>query len=337
MNRWGPLLTRARGLAGHLLTPATMRVVAAASDRRAFTDTLAGIGYLAVAPNAPPLDERAVEDAIRRVAARRFAVLERWSRETGDVLRPVIADEERRSIRAIARGAMGNVPAALRTAGLVPTTRLPARALDELALLNDLGAIGAALLTLGHPWGAVVADHARRERPDPFALDQALVAAWAAGAVRTTRHGDRALRRYVERGVDLVNATAARLLAEQRADAEPEAVFVPGGSVVKLDDLRYAVATANLDALRARLHARVTGTPLAAAVETGPESPDDAAQRALLAEFRALARREPLGLAPALVYVMRLRAEFRALLRILWQLSLGVPAPLRAGEWETAA
>ena len=337
MNRWGPLLTRASGLGSHLLTPATMRVLAAAGDRRAFTGTLVGIGYLAFAPNAPPPDERALESAIRRVAARRFAVLERWSREAGDVLRPVIADEERRSIRAVARGAMGNVAPALRTAGLVPTAGLPARALDELALLNDVGAIGAALLTIRHPWGAVVAEQARRERPDHFALDQALVVAWAASAVHATRHGDRALRRYVERGVDLVNATAARLLAEQRSDAEPEAMFVSGGRVVTLDDLRYAVTTANLDALRAHLYSRIAGTPLAPTVETGPASPEDAVQHALLAEFRALARREPLGLAPVLVYVMRLRAEFRALQRMLWQLSLGVPAALRSREWETAA
>ncbi len=166
---------------------------------------------------------------------------------------PIIEDEDRRSIRALVRGALGGVDPALRTLGLIPTAALPARALDELALLNDVGAIGAALLALRHPFAEVVADQARRERLDLFSLDQAVLRAWAARASRIARAGDRALRHYVERTIDLVNVWTARLLAEQRSDAEADALFVEGGSVITVEDLRFAAGAGAVLPLRERL------------------------------------------------------------------------------------
>jgi vacuolar-type H+-ATPase subunit C/Vma6 len=332
MSAWGPLVARSRGLSGRLLSRATWQALGASGDRRAFTDALVRIGYLAFSPNAPPPDERAVELAIRRVTARRFAVLERWGRDCAGVLVPLIDDEDRRSLRAILRGARGAVPPDQRTAGLIPTGALPARALDELALLNDAGAIGAALLALGHPFARVVAAEAQRERPDLFSLDQALARAWARRAGAAARRADASLRLYVERTVDLENLWAARLLAEQRADAAPEAIFVPGGRLVTPDDLAYGVRTRSLDALVAHLAPRLAHTPLAGALAPGPPSPEDAALAALIGEFHARALRDPLGLALVIVYVLRLRAEHRALLRVLWQLALGVPAARRAAD-----
>jgi len=337
VSAWGPLVARARGLSGHLLSRETLRLLAGSDDRRAFTEALVRIGYLAFAPHAPPPDAWAVETAIRRVAARRFDVLARWSGDCGDVLVPLLEDEDRRSLRAILRGAVGRVPHDVRTAGLIPTAALPARALDELALLNDIGAVGSALIALGHPFGAVVADESRRELPDLFSLDQAIARAWAARAARAARHGDAELRLYVQRSIDLQNLWTARLLAEQRADAAADAMFVPGGALVTVDDLRYAVAARSVEALSARLAPRVARTPLAAALGPATDAPDDAALAALIAEFRARARRAPLGLSLVIVYILRLRTEHRALLRTLWQLSLGVPRDLRLPVHEAAA
>ena len=337
MTAWGPLVARARGLTGHLLTRQSLRALAASADQRAFVDALVRVGYLAFSPNQPPPDQRDVESAIRRVASRRFAVLERWSRDCEDVLTPVIEDEDRRSIRALVRGAMGGVRPDMRTFGLIPTPALPARAIDELALLNDVGAIGAALLALGHPFAGAVAEAARRERPDRFLLDQAVLRAWAARAAAAARRGDAPLRHYVERTIDLQNLTAARLLADQHADLTPDAVFVGGGRVVTLDDLRFAVAARDTAALARRMRSRIARTPLAAALSVENASPDDGALLALVDEFRALALREPLSLAPVLLYVLRLRAEHRALVRVLWQLALGVPADVRLRDLEVAA
>lgn len=337
MTAWGPLVTRARGLSGHLIPHATMRLLAESPDRHAFIDALGRIGYLAFTPNAPAPDDRAVESAIRRVAARRYAILDRWSRDCGDVLAPVLDDEDRRSLRALIRGAVGGVPPAERTRALIPTRALPSRALDELALLNDVGAIGAALLAIEHPLAHAVADEARRERPDLFTLEQAVLRAWAARAASVARHGDHALRHYVQRTIDLHNVWAARVLAEQHSDAEPEALFVPGGAVITAADLHVAANARALEPLREHLARRVSGTPLEAPLAASTRTADEPALTALIDECRAIARRNPLGLAPALVYVMQLRAEHRALLRILWELALGVPPQTRARHLEAAA
>ncbi len=337
MSGCGPLVARARGLSGRLLTRRSLRELAAAGDRRAFVEALSRVGYLAFPANAPAPDDRAVELAIRRVAARRFAVLERWSRECAEVLVPLIENEDRRSLRAIVRGALGAVPHDARTEGLIPTPALPARALDDLALLNDVGAIGAALIAIGHPFAYVVAEAARRERPDLFSLDQAVTRAWAERAHAAARRGDAALRHYVERTIDLANLWAARLLAEQRADADPATIFVPGGRAVAGDDLRFAADAGRLDALGARLAPRLARTPLAAALAPAATRPEEAALSGLIREFHARALRDPLGLAFVIEYALRLRAEHRALLGTLWALALGVPAAGRARAAEAAA
>ena len=337
MTAWGPLVTRARGLSGHLIPRATMRLLAESPDRQAFVDALVRLGYLAFAPNAPAPDDQAVEGAIRRVAARRYAILDRWSRDCGDVLAPVVEDEDRRSLRALVRGAVGGVPPAERTRGLIPTRALPTRAIDEIALLSDVGAIGAALMAIGHPLARAVAKEARRERPDLFTLEQAVLRAWADRAASMARHGDHALRHYVERTIDLQNAWAARLLAQQHGDAEPDTLFVPGGTVITVGDLRAAANAGALEPLREQLAPRVRGTPLEAPLASDARAADEPALAALIAEYRGIARRNPLGLAPVLLYVMRLRAEHRALLRILWELALGVPPHARAQHLEAAA
>ncbi len=337
MSDWGPLVARARGLSGRLLTPGSLRALAGCDDRRGFSDALVRIGYLAFPPDAPPPDERAIEVAIRRVAARRFAVLARWSRDGGDVLIPLLEDEDRRSLRAILHGALGRVPHEIRTAGLIPTAALPALALDELALLNDVGAIGAALVALGHPFADAVAEAARRERPDLFSLDQAVARVWATRAVAEAARGDAALRLYVARTIDLQNYWAARLLAEQHADATPDSVFLAGGALVAAGDLQYAVDTKSVEGLAMRLTRRAAGTALAAALSPRARDPDDAALAALIGEFRASGRRDPLGLSFVILYILRLRAEHRALLRVLWQMALGVPGDLRLRALEEAA
>ncbi|MHB2033092.1 MAG: V0D/AC39 family V-type ATPase subunit [Gemmatimonadaceae bacterium] len=337
MTNWGPLVARARGLSGRLLAPATLHALALSTDGRAFSNALARMAYLAFPSNAPPPDDRAVEAAIRRVIARHMAVLSRWSRDNDDLLVPLLEDEDRRSIRALVRGAMAGVPPDVRTAGLVPTPALPARVLDELALLGDISSIAAVLLALGHPFAGALAAEAHLDRPDLFSIEQAVMRAWAAGALGAARRGDAALRLYVQRMIDVHNLCAARLLAEQRSDATAHALFVSGGALVHLEDLQHAAELRRPESLARRMQARVAHTPLHAALLAPTRAADDAALMALLAEFAGRSRREPLGMGPVICYVLRSRAEQRALLRILWQISLGVPADRRVRDLEESA
>jgi hypothetical protein len=102
-------------------------------------------------------------------------------------------------------------------------------------------------------------------------------------------------------------------------------VFVAGGRIVAVDDLRFAGSSRSRPDMAARLAPRVAGTPLAAALVADGRPADDGVLDALVAEFRRLALREPLGTAPVILFVLAQRAELRTLVRILWSVSLGMP------------
>ena len=58
----------------------------------------------------------------------------------------------------------------------------------------------------------------------------------------------------------------------------------------------------------------------------GCRKPERAIFQRVIAHQHGLARRDPLGTAPIIEYVLRLRAEVRALQRIAWSVSMRVPA-----------
>ncbi|HVZ78620.1 MAG TPA: V-type ATPase subunit [Gemmatimonadaceae bacterium] len=298
------LVTRARGLSTHLLPASALGEMAALSDLRALADALVQHGYLTRPPDAPPATARDLELAIRRAQALCVATLVRWCPPPRHELAPLLEDEDVRSLRAIIRGAAAGEPALRRLAGLMPTPSLPAAALDELAALDDLGAIAATLAAWGHPFARPVLDASRRPQADLFALEQEVVRTWAERAVRAARHADDALRRYVRATVDRANRRIARVLALHRVDAAAGSLFIPGGEAVRMDDLVTAQRSHDAQFLDARL------------------SP-------MLPEFRRRALQEPLSLAPVVTLFLRLRQERHALLRIIWGIALGMPPRLR--------
>ncbi len=114
-------------------------------------------------------------------------------------------------------------------------------------------------------------------------------------------------------------------------------MFLAGGDVVAPADLRYAAETKSVEGLAGRLARRAAGTPLAAALSSRDRDPDDAALDAAIAAFRRRSLRDSLGASFVILYVLRLRAEHRALRRILWQLALGVPEDRRVRPFAGAA
>src|ERR1019366_7229148 len=137
--------------------------------------------------------------------------------------------------------------------------------------------------------------------------------------------GDAALRFFVERTIDIENLQSALALSSQASDVPPGRLFVDGGSIVTVGDLAAARGAGSAIDLAARLAPRVRGTPLAAMLNHGTRSAEDAALDALADEFRRRARDAPLSLAPVILFALRQRAELHMLLRILWGVSLGVP------------
>jgi vacuolar-type H+-ATPase subunit C/Vma6 len=266
-----------------------------------------------------------MEVALRRRAGTRLQIIERWAGSRANDLAPLLDDEDRRSLRALARGATAGIEPETRLTALIPTSALPLRALEELSRLGDLTALAAALLAWNHPFAHALANAVNRPHPDLFHIDLALASAFAERAVSTARRADGAMRLFVERSIDLDNLWSVLLLSEHEMDITVDDVFLDGGTLLTREDFALAISSHDRAKVLAQLGHRVTSTPLAAAIDPLAREPEDAALHALVVEFRRMARREPLSLAPVIVFVLRQREELRALTRIIWSASLRVP------------
>lgn len=194
--RWEDVNARARGLGTRLLERRALEALADAPDLPTLVEGLARVG-IATGPVSGTADGAAVEAGIRAWGGGILRTLERWVGARKDALPLVFDDEDRRSIRALVRGAVARVPAGERLFGLLPTPALPSTALEQLATLASVEELAALLAVWRHPFAQAVAAAVGTE-PDLLAFDRALGAVArrrAEGAAR--RSGSRALRRLV--------------------------------------------------------------------------------------------------------------------------------------------
>lgn len=325
MTVWGDVVARARGLSSQLITIPQLRALCLAPDLVAFTATLSSMGWSPSMRAERSADPRAIETAIRRRAGARLRVLARWAGDRQPLLAPLFDDEDRRSLRAIVRGAVAGVAPEARLEGLIATPALPLRALDELARARDVSAISALLLVWRHPFAAALATEARRQNPDLFRLEVAVARAFAETARTAMQRADAPMRQFVARVIDLENLWTALTLAGGASDVPSGEVFVPGGRVVSAGDLELAARSQSAAVVASELRPRATGSPIAAALKAPDREREDRALDALIAEFRGLALRDPLSTAPIVWFVLRQRREVRALLHIVWGMALGAP------------
>ncbi|HUJ29554.1 MAG TPA: V-type ATPase subunit [Myxococcales bacterium] len=316
---WDDLNARAQGLSTRLLGRRGIEALATAAgiDELARLLDRAGFG-----PVQLPATPERLESALRVVAADRLRILARWSGERAGVLAVVFEDEDRRSLRALARGAASSAPPETRLAGLVPTPSLPQRALDELARLTDVARLAATLRAWSNPYAAAFDVQPGLPRPDLLHLETALVLLFAQRASAGARRGDRALAEFIEDTIDAENVYTALMLAPH----QPNAWFVPGGRALGPDAFAEAVRAPDRAQAARRLAAAFAGTPLHGAIE-GPLSSLE--RRMLAARVLALgkaARREPLTSKPLLSFALRLRAEILDLQAVIWSVALGAPA-----------
>lgn len=336
MTDWGDVITRTRGLASHLLRDEQYRALCEAQGIGALGAQLTTLGIVHAPATGVPYDAAALEESLRRRAGARLRVLASWAGERVEQLAPLLDDEDRRSIRALVRGAVAGAAPEARLTGLIPTSSLPLRALQQLATAGDVATVGAQLLTWRHPFASAVAEEAQRQHLDLFHLEVALTRAFAERALRTARR-DTAMRRFAERTIDLENLWSVLILADQHADLDPASIFVCGGTLIRADDIAAAQIAGSRFDIAERLRVRVAHTPLAAALTAANRSAEDAAARALEREFRALARTAPLSLAPVVHFVLRQRVELQALLRVTWSIAMHVPPVLIEGALGVAA
>lgn len=328
---WEDLVARVRGLTTHLLGRERLAQLARARDLLSLAAALEelGGGSWARAQRAPTAEE--LELMVRRMAAAHLRIVAMWSGDRITLLDPLYLDEDRRSVRALLRGAASGAPPDARIAGLVPTPALPERALEELASQRSIAAVCSLLAVWGHPFGAALLAPSRAPKPDLFRLELLVNKVYAERAVAAARANSRkdGARRdmlaFVRQVIDRENAWTAVQLAGQRAGAPAQELFVGGGDRLTPETYLQAASADTRARAVAILAKAFTGTPYARVFERSPESLEDAALAAELRHTTDAARRSPLGIAPVIAFFTRLRAEVRDLRLIIWRLTAHAP------------
>lgn len=333
-TRWEDLAARVRGLATHLLGRAQIDALARSADLAALADAFRALGLLVpdAASGGGGGGPEALDLAVRRTAAARLRTLARWAGPRTTTLAALYEDEDRRSLRAIIRGAAQGASAGERLAGLIPTPSLPERALAELARQPTPGAVAALLTAWGNPYGPALLPDAAATHPDLQRLEYTLNRVFAARALAGARQGgDAVLVDFVRETIDLENATTALVLAGLEREGAPPAAFVDGGRRLPLTAFVDAVSAGESGDAGHRLAAALArggAGPLAAVLRRHAREPlalEDALLRARLAALEARVRRAPVGAAAVLAYVLRLRAEVLDLRRVIWGVALDAP------------
>ncbi len=325
---WDDVNARARGLASHLLGAERLQDLGKAVGLKDLVTPLEQAGFhlsLDVALLTPPL----VEAGLRRDAGRKLFLLARWCGGRREVLQIVFEEEDHRSLRALLRGAVAAVAPEIRLDGLIPTAALPMRALEELARLADVGAIGALLALWNSPYAGVISRQDPRVT-DLFQLEVDLAREFLRRSLAAARRGDHFLQSYTRLVVDLGNLRSALVLASESHEQTPDQCFTTGGERVTLDRYREAATSGGVsEAVRLLAPVFRDATRGSALLRRFDNLADleDTILTLLMREARSAARLLPLSSAPVLLYALSLRAELRHLQRLVWGLALGAPAP----------
>lgn len=315
--KWDDVNARARGLGGRLLGRWRLERLAGAETLADLGEALEGYRIEGGGRNASP---QTLERGVRRRGQGFLSLLARWCGERVSALAVLFEDEDRRSLRALLRGAVSGAPPERRLSGLVPTPTLPARALEELARLRSPAQIAGTLIAWGNPYGEAIRPEADSPRPDPFRLELAVSRSFAVRARKGARRGGSALRGFAEQKIDVENALAAVVLSRNAAEIEPGDCYLEGGR--RLDHDTFVSAARSKEA-RSVLAPVFTGTALAPAFREPPAELELALFGRQLEELVSRARLEPLSVFPLLAFVHRLRAEALDLRSLIWSRALG--------------
>jgi vacuolar-type H+-ATPase subunit C/Vma6 len=321
MTDWSDVVARARGLSGRLLGDQMLRSLAQSRDLTACSALLAA-AYVIPAP-LERANAMALELGVRRHAGAHLRLLARWAGARSRLLAPLFEDEDRRSIRSMLRGAASRSSPEARLAGLVPTPTLPERALIELSRRGDVATVAALLTVLDSPYGAALAVEASRQHPDLLQLEGALNRTFAARATTASSGADMPMRDYLGALLDVENLWTALALADANVEMTTD-LFVEGGRRVSRSIFRAAIAAPTVTERGAVLAALADVPWLQLAMTVAPRREENVL-RALIRRQRHLARLFPLGTAPIIAYVLRLRLEVMTVQRVVWSIAMRLP------------
>jgi vacuolar-type H+-ATPase subunit C/Vma6 len=283
----------------------------------------------AITEEVPNATAPALELALRRAAGRALAVARRWLGARAEVVAVTLEAEDRRSLRALIRGAAAGVHAEARLTGLVPTPSLPERLLRELAERSQIREQAALLVAAGQPYGPPILAAAAPQEPDLFAIELAIGRTFAERALQGARRDGGFLRAYVGDLIDIDNCRNL-LLAGRESGERSLPAFLPGGRRLGPEGFEQAARAVGTVAVARALGEAMGGGSTAALLVRHADAPA-ALEEALKVEMRARLLREsrldPLGPAPLLLYCERLREQTVALSDLVWRLDLGAPPP----------
>jgi vacuolar-type H+-ATPase subunit C/Vma6 len=275
-----------------------------------------------------------------RLVADRLQLLGRWLGSGRRALAVVYEEEDRRTLRALLRGAAQGISAIGRLRGAVPTPNLPDRTLEQLARAESTADLARILVRAGHPAGrALLAVRpATGESSGLHRLEAALARLFVTRATRAARGAGRLIAEFVALHVDVENA--GTLLAATGTEAPvPNDWYLPGGD--RIDQARFARVAARADArsVREELAGLFRRTALEPAFEIDQEASgfERGILRATVAWLRRAARHDPLGPAVVLEVVQRIRVEAHDVRLVVNAASLGAPASTVEPALATAA
>ena len=332
------LVARAKALSRRLVPRDALDRLADAGDLAGFARGLVRLGAT-IDPLGESPDIFAIERAIERTTSRYIRTLQRWQTRSPGVLDVFNADRERRSLRALLRGAVQGAPFEARVAGLLPTSSLPLPALVALAREASAAAVVRQLIVFRRPHADRLLALAESARPNLMAIEVALLDDYADHATRAAAYGDDILRQFVHNRIDVINAQNALLMSGGPRELGPKDGFVGGGRWLTRPDFVSASAAESQDAARAHLRAALARTPLACLLETGLSGAAHL-ERTFLAEtlkqLTRASRLAPLSTAPLMRVLIRIEAQSHDLRALAWAAFLDVPAPLRRQQLVTA-
>lgn len=325
--RWEDVNARCRGLGTHLLGRAEFAAVEAAPEWRALPRLLQS--HLDDAE--PPATPRELDAALLRRYGTALAVVERWLGPRRRLLRVVWEDEERRTLRALLRGAAEGASVERRLEGAVPTARLPRRLLHRLAESRTT----ADGLALAAGSGLPLAVAVERIKVGPGAagmleLEAALSRAWATRAVAGAKGGGRRLRAWVAEAIDAENLLALSVTGSWAGELPPAEAWLPGGRWLGEKPFTEIAGAADDPAREELLRKAIRRGPLRAALDAAA-GPAELEQRILerrTASAGVGARREPLGPWPTFSFLLRARLELQRVRRASWALAFGAGVPV---------
>jgi vacuolar-type H+-ATPase subunit C/Vma6 len=329
-----PLDARARGLTHHLCSREELERWAALPDTRALGHAMQAQGRFATPLPALPAAAD-IEEAERRTIAAYLATLARWAGPDNPVLDAFYAEQERRSLRSLVRGATEGVAPETRLAGLLPTPRLPLRLLAELAQARSAREVAMRLFVLRDPHAEALVALTAQARVDLTDVELLLARVLAERLRDAAVRGDPALRERIRTRIDLVNAQTALQLAGAASDFAAPSLFVAGGSALDRHEFVAAATAASRAVAAATLARAFAGTTLARVFASAPDDPCQLQVAALvdtIVALRTRSRANPLGSAPVQLFLARLDAQSTDVRRLAWGLELGVPSDaLREG------